>query len=106
MKPTRLNGSHRANGPKLPSWNASNNSIQTSRCSQSAPNHDVVALFHYRAQRRRARAVAKAHARSRRIMTIGMMVLIAGSFISCTYTLHREQQLKQQEMQQQEQFKP
>jgi hypothetical protein len=69
--------------------------MQTSFQFNHAPNCNVVSLPLYRAQRRRAQALAAQDARRRCLNSSLAILMIISGFITVQYTIHREHHLQQ-----------
>jgi hypothetical protein len=103
MKPTPLIGLFPVHGDGQQNRCATRlkcgTSIQT--CSRSnfshAPDFNVVSLPLYKAQRRRAQALAAQDARRRCVIQLFAALMIGFGLAAAQYTIHAESQLQQRE---------
>ncbi len=71
--------------------------MNTTTERHATPYNAVAAQYLYRAKRRRARVAATAHARRRRLINLGLSVLMVAGFVSYAAALHGEEQLQELE---------
>lgn len=63
------------------------------------PHRSVVSFVLYRARKRRAALIAAADARRRRVTNALMTGIVIAGFITAGYTLHQDEQIRQQHQQ-------